>query len=77
MPPIMDGKKNLNQFATDFTPHNEYYQDLADSMRRFLDEDASDSCSEPFNSAHIPSQESVIEIIQQARRILFPRYYKF
>lgn len=73
---IMDRElKDSKHCRNELNPLNEYYQDLANSMQRFLAEDASNSYFEPFNSVHIPSLESVIEIIHQARRILFPGYF--
>ncbi len=55
-------EKKSNQNSNNHDKHSEYFQDLADSMQRFLAEDISDTSK----SVHIPSLESVIQIIHQA-----------
>ncbi len=52
-----------------------YYRQIPLAVHKLLATCRKDSCFDHVNATPIPSLESVIEIIHQARRILFPGYF--
>jgi serine O-acetyltransferase len=54
---------------------NNNHQDLEEFMENFFTDDPLTQGVEPSNPVRIPSLESVIEIIHQTRKVLFPGYF--
>jgi len=52
-----------------------FYEAIPSAVKRILDSCKSDDCFHHLEPTPIPTQESAVEIIQQARRILFPGYF--
>jgi len=52
-----------------------FYEAIPSAVERILDSCKGDDCFHHLEPTPIPTQESAVEIIQQARRILFPGYF--
>jgi len=63
------------QCKNDIETISHFYEAIPSVVKGILNSCKSDACFQHLEPTPIPTQESAVEIIQQARRILFPGYF--
>ncbi len=70
-----ENKYNDKACRTDSVSYTQYRTRLHDIVDRIVDECDDDKCNAHIDFEQLPSQASVIEILQKLRAVLFPGYF--
>ena len=72
---MADKPANPKDCKEDEKTITDFYKGIAPAVKELMDSCKGDDCFHHLEPTPIPTQESAIQIINQARRILFPGYF--